>query len=143
MYRDILVATDGSDQSMTAATHGFKVAKSSEATVHGLYIVDSRIVLAAAEDSQSDIRGSLQSEGENALAQLETEATAAGLDVTTTIEEGTPWKEILDYTTSNNIDLIVVGSHGKSPREKVKSLGSVSERVVDNASAPVLVVREE
>ena len=51
--------------------------------------------------------------------------------------------QFLDYAAEEGVDLVAIASHGKSPKEKLTSLGSVSERVVDGAMAPVLVVRAD
>ncbi|THE64805.1 universal stress protein [Salinadaptatus halalkaliphilus] len=141
MYDNILVPTDGSETVPETLAHALPIATDNDATIHGLYVVDSRITAAASEDSATDLTQSLEADGEAALADVEQRATDAGLDTVSEIETGTPAKTILEYTEDNEIDLIVIGTKGKSPREKVTSLGSVSERVVDNASVPVFVVR--
>lgn len=142
MYDDVLVPTDGSDTVEATLEHALPIAVQHDATVHALYAVDQRITLAAETDAQEEIRSTLESDGEAAVADVRERAEAEGLDVVTELRQGTPWKEILDYTDEKDVDLIAIGTHGKSPREKITSLGSVSERVVDNASVPVFVVRD-
>lgn len=141
MYDAILVPTDGSDAVSETLAHALAIAADNGATVHGLYVVDNRITAAAPAETRSVLEQQLEADGERALAELEAAAEAEGLDVVTEIETGTPSKAILGYADEAGIDLVVIGTHGKSPREKLTSLGSVSERVVDNASIPVLVVR--
>jgi len=141
MYDDVLIPTDGSDAVDEALRHGLRIAENEGATVHGLYVVDKRITDAADPDTRPDVEATLTDEGEAALDALEAAADRKGLPVLTEQRHGTPYKEILDYADEAGIDLVAVGSHGKSPREKLTSLGSVSERVVDGASVPVLVVR--
>jgi nucleotide-binding universal stress UspA family protein len=142
MYDDVLIPTDGSDAVETALQHGLRIAENEGATVHGLYVVDKRITDAADADTRPDVEATLREEGEQALDDLQDAADRKGLPVVTDRRTGTPYKEILDYAEAEAVDLVVIGSHGKSPREKLTSLGSVSERVVDGASTPVLVVRD-
>lgn len=142
MYDDVLVPTDGSEAVAETLDHALPIASSNEATVHSLYVVDNRIVRAADEDTQDEIRTTLEDEGREAVAAVADAAVDAGLDAVEELQTGTPWKVILEYAQEADIDLVVIGSHGKSPMEKITSMGSVSERVVDNADVPVFVVRK-
>lgn len=141
MYDDILIPTDGSDTIPETLAHGLPIAANNDATVHTLYVVDSRVTAAADDETSTDLERSLRDEGREAVATVEERAAAEGLETVGEIRTGTPAKTILEYADEQGIDLIVIGTRGKSPREKVTSLGSVSERVVDNASIPVFVVR--
>ncbi len=141
MYDDILIPTDGSDTIPETLAHGLPIAADNDATVHSLYVVDSRVTAAAGDQTSTDLERSLEDEGREAVAAVEERAAAEGLETVGEVRQGTPAKTILEYADEEGIDLIVIGTRGKSPREKVTSLGSVSERVVDNASIPVFVVR--
>jgi len=140
MYDDILIPTDGSDTISETLSHALPIATNNDATIHTLYVVDSRMT-AAAGDSSDTLEQSLEDTGRKAVVDVNERAKEEGLETATEIRTGTPTKTILEYTNEHDIDLIVIGTRGKSPREKVTSLGSVSERVVDNASVPVFVVR--
>lgn len=140
MYDSVLVPTDGSEMVDTTLEHGLGIAADNGATIHALYVVDSRVVRAA-EDAREDVESSLRSEGGEAIDYVLARADEQDLDTVGEIRSGTPHKEILDYAEETGIDLIAIGTHGKSPREKLLAMGSVTERVVDNASVPVLVVR--
>ncbi len=141
MYDDVLIPTDGSETIAETLDHALPIAQTTDATVHALYVVDRRVTAAASDETRSELDASLTAEGQQAVAAVEERATAAGLDTRTDIRTGRPSKAILDYADEVGIDLIVIGTRGKSPREKMTSLGSVSERVVDNAAIPVFVVR--
>ena len=141
MYDDILIPTDGSDTIPETLRHGLPLAVDNDATVHALYVVDSRMTAAADDETSVALGQSLQDEGQEAVAAVEERAADEGLETVSNVRQGTPSKTILQYADEHDIDLIVIGTRGKSPREKVTSLGSVSERVVDNASVPVFVVR--
>jgi nucleotide-binding universal stress UspA family protein len=68
------------------------------------------------------------------------EATGVGLDVTTAIDVGKPVAAIVEYAEENDVDQIVMGSHGRSGMSRVL-LGSVAETVVRRSPVPVTVVR--
>lgn len=51
-----------------------------------------------------------------------------------------PHRVILDYADEHGADVVVMGTHGRTGRDKLTSLGSVTERVIENAKRPVLVV---
>jgi nucleotide-binding universal stress UspA family protein len=67
-------------------------------------------------------------------------AKFAGLDAEPIILKGNAAEKILDFANKHDVDMIVVGSLGKSGIERF-ALGSVSEKVVRHAKVPVLVVR--
>ncbi|MFC7166801.1 universal stress protein [Halospeciosus flavus] len=71
---------------------------------------------------------------------MKARAAERGLDATTAVRDGDPTKVVPAYADEVDADLLVVGSHGKTPREKVQGLGSVSEAVVKSTDRAVLVV---
>ncbi|MFC7007534.1 universal stress protein [Halalkalicoccus salilacus] len=141
MYDRVLIPTDGSETVETTLEHAIRIARDNDAAVHALYVIDGRVVRSADDDAREDLERTLESEGREAVDAVESRALEADLEVVSEIRYGTPHKEILDYADETGIDLIAIGTHGKSPREKLLTMGSVSERVVDNAAVPVLVVR--
>ncbi|WP_424002857.1 universal stress protein [Haloarcula salina] len=143
MYDSVLVATDGSSGTNETLAHAAAIARDNEATLHGLYVVDKRLYLAADKDDQDDVRQSLEEEGDIALDDIVVGGEESGLDVVTRKEEGIPHKTIIDYVEEADIDLVVMGTHGRTGRDRVANLGSVTERVVQNAPVPVLVVHIE
>ncbi|AKH97745.1 universal stress protein [Halanaeroarchaeum sulfurireducens] len=141
MYERILVATDGSSGTEAILDHAIATAEPYDATVTPLYVVDSRVVRSASDRDPDDVREELESAGEDALATAADRLEDAGIDVETERRNGNPEREILSVADDIDADLVVLGSHGKSPREKVAGLGSVSESVVKNADRPVMVTR--
>jgi nucleotide-binding universal stress UspA family protein len=140
MYDDILVPTDGSAGTEEALTHALDVAKQRDARVHALSVVDRRVYLSADRDQQDAILESLTADAEEATAAVRERATEAGVETTTAIRDGVPHSEILRYADEEGVDLIVIGTHGRTGRDKLVNMGSVTERVVANADQPVLVV---
>jgi nucleotide-binding universal stress UspA family protein len=64
------------------------------------------------------------------------------VDIETVLRQGAPHTTILEYADEADVDLIVMGTHGRSGIHRYL-LGSVTERVVRTADAPVLTVRME
>jgi len=138
MYDDILVPTDGSSGTAAVLDHALAIAAEGT-TVHGLYVVDKRHIMAADEGSKEEVRRSLQEEGERALDDVAVTVEDAGLAARTVCEEGIPHRTVTEYAREH-ADLVVMGTHGQTGRQGVDALGSTTERVVENGSVPVLVV---
>jgi len=140
MYDDILLPTDGSSNTTRALEHACAIARDNDATVHVLYVVDRRHLMAASEETTEEIRGSLDEEAERALEDARVRLEEEDIDMTTVREEGIPHKTITSYAEEQAVDVVVMGTHGKTGRERVATLGSTTERVVKRADQPVLVV---
>ncbi len=141
MYDDVLVPTDGSEAVDRALDHAIRLATDHDARIHALYVVDRRIATANSGDLHDEVVADLESQGEDAVAAVADRAEAAGLPVETIVRHGTPDKEIVTYAEEADVDVIVMSPEGKSPRERIRSLGSVSERVADDAPVPVFLIK--
>ena len=154
MYDHILFPTDGSDGSAAAVAHVREMAEAFDATVHVLHVVDTRqFQLGMGGSYISGPKGYLsdQSSEDDRKRQVEerarpfVEELAAyfeGIDTVSAVREGSPHREILEYLDENDIDLVVMGTGGHNGVERYL-LGSVSERVVRLADAPVVTVRAD
>lgn len=140
MYDKILVPTDGSEGTAETMEHAIHAARADDATLHVLYVVDRRLYLAADEETQDDVIATLEAEGEEAIETAAQRAREAGVDVVTERRQGVPHREIVGYAEDADVDLIAMGTHGRTGRDRLASLGSVTERVVEHADVPVLVV---
>lgn len=140
MYDDILLPTDGSSGTVEALEHALAIASDQGARIHVLYVVESRLYRAADDETKGDVRRTLEEEGDRALEDARVRVEDEGVECVTQRREGIPQKSITEYATEAGIDLIVMGTHGKTGPERMATLGSTTERVVKNASQPVLVV---
>ena len=84
----------------------------------------------------------LITEGKEATAYVENTGKAANIEVESVILEGSPADEIVDFAEKNDIDLIVMGTQGKSAIQRFL-IGSVAENVVRHSKRSVLVVRRK
>lgn len=143
MYDAILVPTDGSVGSERVLEHAADLAGVHGATLHLLYVVNTAsFANLPMESSFEGIAVTLEQEGETALgdAASTVERVDPDVEMEQHIREGAPATEIVDYASSADCDLIAMGTHGRGGINRLL-LGSVAERVVRNASAPVLTVR--
>jgi len=136
MYDDILFPTDGSEAAQATFSHAVAMAQAFDARLHALYVVNTTYAGVGAAGSVNI--NSLRASGEEILEALETQIAEEGLEGVTEITEGDPYTEILDY--SDNVDMIVMGTRGRSGIDKYL-LGSVTEKVVRTADVPVCTVR--
>ncbi|MFB6102214.1 MAG: universal stress protein [Haloplanus sp.] len=143
MYDRILIPTDGSDCATAAVEHALTVADRFDATVHILYVVETDLVGHSAPALDPDsLRDALRNQGETATATIEERAADRGLESVTSIVEGVPEDTILDYVGDEDIDLVVMGTHGRRGLDRYL-VGSVTERIVRRADVPVLAIHGE
>lgn len=136
MFTRILVPTDFSKPSDVALAYARQLADSTGATLHVLHVVDNmflRVVLADPHDYETAALRQLQDR-----VPVEDGGPTAILVVERSDE---PADEISSYARTHDIDLIVMGTHGRG-RVAHLLLGSVAEKVARTASCPVLTMRE-
>lgn len=138
-YENVLVPTDGSEGAAAATPLGIDLARTFGATLYALSVVDTRPAV-------SDARASVLVEqfeelAEDAVSDLAAEAAEAGVDdVVTAVLEGSPHEALDTYVDDTGIDLVVMGTHGRSGLDRYL-LGSVTEKLLRTTAAPVLAVR--
>ncbi|KUK45428.1 MAG: universal stress protein [Methanothrix sp.] len=146
MYRKILIATDGSDRSMKSSRHGVKLAKSLGSDVLVLHVINemaiSKVIasLLRKGTSEEDLRETLKASAERIVAEVAKMGEASGVRVEPLIREGDPASRILDAARVENVDLILMGSHGEGGITK-RLIGSVAQKVLNWSDAPVMIVR--
>lgn len=138
MYDRILLPTDGSRGNDRAVKQAIGLAAQSDAQLHVLFVVED--IPYAPEMMDGQVEARLREIGEEAISDIRQRADDAGVAVETALEDGTPHQSILDYAKEAEMDLIVMGTHGRSGLDRYL-LGSVTERVVRGADTPVLTVR--
>ncbi len=142
MYDRILVPTDGSDASLNAVEEAIDLARDQAAELHVLNVVE----LTAVEPMNTaggDVVTPMKEAGERTVERTVRQATDAGVEsaegVTVT---GVAHEEIVAYITDHDIDLVVLGTHGRTGLDRLL-LGSVTEKVVRVSPIPVLTVRPD
>lgn len=146
-YSRILVSTDGSETAEKSTAHGVAIARKYGAEIHVLNVVDPQTAGGAfdAGGLEEEFLKRLETRGRKAVDRVANDIEAADSDIAvrTDIERTEGFEGvaggICGYAERNDIDLLVVGSHGRSNLER-QLLGSVTSKVLRTTDVPVLVV---
>lgn len=140
MYDTILIPTDGSEGAGRGVDHGLNIADKYDATVHVLYVIDTRIYGESTDVStEAQELAAVRDIGEEALQLVVDQAEKLGLKTVTAIDRGVPYEAIVDYAETHAVDLVVMGIHGRSAVKR-PHIGSVTDRVIRTTTIPVLPV---
>ncbi|WP_276300742.1 universal stress protein [Halorussus lipolyticus] len=140
-YDDIMIPTDGSECAATAVAHAVTLAEKYDATIHAVNVMDVRAMTSTDDVTpQTTLLDTFEEQGETATEAVAEQAREAGLDATTAVRKGIPAVSLLDYADENDIDLVTMGTHGRSGFERY-FLGSTTAKIVRTAEMPVLSVR--
>ena len=143
LYRNIVIATDGSENTQRAISYGIELAKLSGAAVYALHVVDiSSTVSENWTVGKKTIHKMMKSGGEGFLSKIRKIGEDSEVKVREVLLDGHPSDEIINFAKNNNIDLIVMGTLGKTGLDRFL-IGSVAEKVVRGSKVPVMVVRTE
>ena len=138
MYKNILFATDFSDESAIAEKKAAELAQLNSAELTVLYVIDfyPSVQLEGALGALPDIEEAVN---KNAQAQMDKCAERIGIEVKSHIAHGVPKLVINEYAKDIDADLIVMGSHGRHGLGLL--LGSTTTGVLHGAQIDVLAVR--
>jgi nucleotide-binding universal stress UspA family protein len=141
LFKKILIATDGSKRTQNAVEMGLKIAKEQRSRVYAVYVVDTVTFTSIPMDvTWENMYQLLKDEGEEAVKAVKD--SAPDVDVETHVLEGNPAVEITKFAGDNGVDLIVMGTLGKSGIDRIL-LGSTAEKVIRIANCPVLVIKSD
>ena len=139
MYERILVPTDGSEFAKKAQQHALFLAKVSGAEIVAVSVTENNFVNGLPLDDEIyQLNQILNERSEENLKEFD-KLNKDNLKITHVIREGSPAKVILEVAKEEEIDLIVMGSSGKSGFDRF-IMGSVADKVVNSAKCAVLVV---
>lgn len=139
MYNKILLPTDGSPGAEAAIDHAMHVANQNDAVVHAVHVIEITDLGDITEETE-DLEAELRESSQELLTPILDAADNAEVEVVEAVIEGRPYEQLVEYVTENAIDMVVMGSHGKSGLSRVL-LGSTAEKVVRHSPVPVLTVR--
>jgi nucleotide-binding universal stress UspA family protein len=140
MYGNVLVPTDGSDASMEALDEAIDLAEELGSSIHILYVVEPEHY-APMNTPNPDMIESMEQRAESEIERaVERAETGDVASVEQSVETGTTHETIISYIEDNDIDLVIMGTHGRTGLDRIL-LGSVTEKVVRLSPVPVLTVR--
>ncbi|MEA3346406.1 MAG: universal stress protein [Chloroflexota bacterium] len=144
-FTHIMAPIDGSACSINAGRLAIEIASELQARITFVYVVDATAVKEIARSSHRSIeqvQQEMKANGGRYLRHLTRQARRQELEVEQAIHFGTPYIEISEVARGGQVDLIVMGQVGKHGLRRLM-MGSVTERVIELASCPVLVVKPE
>jgi nucleotide-binding universal stress UspA family protein len=148
MFKNILLATDGSEASAHAAQLAVSLARSGNARLTALYVIDPYPYLGVGEASAVGFQaymGNAYEHAAQAHAKVAAICADGGKNVDLQLrrgEDSSAAESIVRTAVEEDADLIVVGSHGRTGLSRLM-LGSVASKVVAQSPLPVLVARQD
>lgn len=142
--KKILVPIDFSDYSKSALRYSVNFAKSFNASITLIYVVEPIIYppdFSMGQIAIPTINTEWDERAKEELDKLAKTEIPAELQVKTMIKTGKPFVEIIETAKEENADLIIIATHGHTGVEHIL-FGSTAEKVVRKAPCPVLTLRE-
>jgi nucleotide-binding universal stress UspA family protein len=141
--KKIAVATDFSKAADQALRYGLTFASQFGAELHLVHVIED-IIPTVPEPGLAmlptqEIMQTLRKSSEEAMAQQIARIPAGKINLVKVVREGVPFREVDTYAREAEIDLLVLGTHGRTGLSHLL-LGSVAERVLRSAPCPVLTV---
>jgi universal stress protein A len=142
-YDRILVPIDFSDHSKRTVSHVRRTASKHNSTMYLLHVFQIPDYVVSRRQNCAEVRSQVdaaEQEARENLAAFAAELSAKGIKVQPYLRVGYPFDEIVLMAHHFNVDLIIIGSHGRGAISRLL-VGSTAERVVEHAPCPVLVVK--
>lgn len=141
MYQTILLPTDGSAGAEEATARALDLARVTDTTVHVLSVIETGGPPPGLADADAETyRTQAEARARAATARIAKQAADLGLEGVREIRPGVPHEAIREYATEHDVDLIVMGTHGKTGGDHAR-LGSTTERVITLGDVPVMSMR--
>ena len=144
LFRHILVPVDGSEPSLQAVQMALRVIEicpACQMTI--LYVVDKLVLnelIRFSRRGEKEVEAELEEQGRRYLHLAQKDAERQGIAAECRTRKGDPFEEIIAEANDLHADLIVMGHTGRRGTTRVL-IGSVTQRVLDYAPCPVLVMR--
>lgn len=140
--KKILIATDGSEHSQKTTEEAIRLARSMEAEVTVITVMEEAPNLAyiVPSDTIKKIKENYEKNAEQILAKAEKDFKDNGIEVKTVLANGHAADEICNLANKGNFDMVIIGSRGLGGIKEV-FLGSVSNKVAHCAKPHVLIIK--
>ena len=140
----ILVPTDFSENAGHALSYAVEMAKRCSAKIHLLHtpVIPTYLLMDLSYSPGPEAVTRILNESQSALDEQAKVLADAGVEHFTAIREGTVHEVIRDYAKEHDVDLVVVGTHGRTGVSKLM-YGSVTERVIKTVHTPIIVIPPE
>jgi nucleotide-binding universal stress UspA family protein len=145
MYKKILVPLDGSPLAECVIPHIEAIAKPCGSQVELISVVEpvdipTRGQIAVSDDDLKKINNEAKKETHKYLDSISERLNRSGIKASPVILMGKPADSLIEYATNNNVDLLIMATHGRSGLTKF-FWGSIAEKVLRSICVPVLLVK--
>lgn len=142
-YKRILFATDFSESAGFALPYAVDLAQKYQANLHILHVVEPIVApvdFAWGTYNYPDIEKQVKTYVDETMESIQQKDIPGGMDVKIHTLSGKPWREIVAFARDDEMDVIVIATHGLSGLSHA-IYGSTAEKVIRKAHCPVLVIR--
>ena len=142
--KKILVPTDFSEHSKLALPYAIDFARTFGAELHILHAFDENALdpfYFSTGGSAAEYYQKLQNSFKAMVDDMFTDVDTEGINIIRVLSNGTPFVEIVRYGKKEDMDMIIISTHGRSGLSHML-LGSTTEKVIRKAHCPVLTVRK-
>ncbi len=142
--KKILVPIDFSDYSKSSLKYAINYAKHFNASLILVYVIEPVIYppdFSMGQIAIPTLGLEMDKRAKDELDKLAEKEIPSGVSVKKVIKTGKPFVEIIETAAEENVDLIIIATHGHSGVEHIL-FGSTAEKVVRKAPCPVLTLRE-
>lgn len=150
LYKKIMVATDGSENANKAALSGIEITRLSGAKLYAVNVIPKVPHLSYfgvpieppknVSPDEYELHKHLEEDGMKTLETVKEMGAKVGVQMETVLLEGHPGSEIIDFAEKKDIDLIVMGTLGRTGLDRI-IVGSVAQDVIRHAGARVMIVK--
>jgi len=149
-FKKIMIATDGSVCSKLAADKAIEFARLTGGTVYAVHVLSNTYLSAMDGESFSSmgmnpwesIQEEFRKKGQEAVNYVKDSGEMKGVNVESVLLEGNPSEELIRYAEEKNMDIVIMGTFGKTGLDRFL-LGSVTGNLVRHSKVPVMVVKEK
>ena len=147
MYKRILVPLDGSQIAECVIPHIKAIARNSSTEVELISVVEpidipTRGKIAFSEDDLKSIDAEAKQEAHKYLTHIVKRLSRADVNARPVVITGKPAESLIDYAGNNDIDLIIMATHGRSGLTRW-FFGSIAEKLMRAVEIPILLVKAD
>lgn len=143
--KKILIPTDFSETAGSALAHAKVLAETFDCELHIMHVLHDPLTYlpaAAGIEGLPELRDKMERDARQALDKVLSQPERQRFNVRLVLNWGIPHLAITDYAAKQEVDLIVMGTHGRGPIPSLL-LGSIAQKVLHKAPCPVLAVRPD
>jgi nucleotide-binding universal stress UspA family protein len=131
MFKNIMVPSDGSQDSKKAEDAAIEIAKKFNSKITAVFVIDDKMMFPyeVLEDEGSEILGKITEKGKK-----------AGVEVVEHLITGDPLRDMKTIAKKSKVDSVVISPHGRNKLEKL-IVGSVADRIIKTFDIPVVLIK--